>query len=320
MATLKEIKRSSRSESLRGNFMVDTVRGVIRVRKWPRKRGRPTSARQLWWIDWFKQANKLAKYVDAATARRAIQLTLGSGQYPRDIILSAMRGRLYNWVDQNGKKWRSMAAIQDISNSLDILAQDIGSILVRAVDRWRAPDPGNVGEVLTNQGPDAPPSWETVTTGGGQANVPGSPVVCDDTVSEYIFDVSAEFSVNMMLENVGFASNSRAFVQVSTDGGATYKGGATDYTVYWFTKAADGNGDTSVCLAAFGDHTTTGNINWRFDNLRSGRLVYQAAVGVTGSDFGLRSGRGNFDGAITHIKIYASANFDRGTIRCIGLH
>lgn len=167
MATLKKLTRGIRSESLRGAFMVDTVRGVLRIRKWPRKRGTPKSAKQLWWIDWFKQANYLAKYVDGAAAARAIEITAGSGKYPRDIIVSAMRGRLYSWIDQNGKKWHSMAAVQDISDSLDVLAQTVGDILVRATDRWRAPAAGAAGQVLTHQGAGAAPEWASAAGGGG---------------------------------------------------------------------------------------------------------------------------------------------------------
>lgn len=145
--------------------MVDTVRGLLRVRKWPKKRGTPKSARQRFWIDWFRQANLLAKYVDAASQRRAIEMTKGSGAYPRDVLLAAMRGRLFTWVDETGWRWYSMAAIGDISESLDVLAQTVGSVLVRAVDRWREPPPGVVGQVLTHQGPDAPPIWSAGAAG-----------------------------------------------------------------------------------------------------------------------------------------------------------
>lgn len=143
--------------------MVDTVRGVLRIRKWPKKRGPPKSEAQKYWVDWFRQANYLAKYVDAATMRRAITITKGSGMYPRDVILKAMRGRLYSWVDQTGNRWHSMAAIQDISESLDVLAQQVGSVLVRAADRWRAATGGVVGHVLTYQGLSAAPAWQAVT-------------------------------------------------------------------------------------------------------------------------------------------------------------
>ncbi len=166
MATLKGVTRSKRQAVYSGKFMVDTVRGVLRVRKWPRKRGTPKSASQLYWIDWFRQANRLAKYVDGASAARAIEITAKSGMYPRDILLAAMRGRLYTWYDQNGKVWYSMAAIQDISDSLDVLAQTAGSLLVRFADRWRALVPGTAGQVLTNQGAEVAPAWQTPAAAG----------------------------------------------------------------------------------------------------------------------------------------------------------
>jgi len=38
---LRSIPRAQRYPSLRGRVMIDTVRGVLRVRKWPKKRGTP---------------------------------------------------------------------------------------------------------------------------------------------------------------------------------------------------------------------------------------------------------------------------------------
>lgn len=157
--------------SLRGAMMVDTCRGVLRVRKWPKKRGRPKSALQRWWNDWFVQANLLAKYADGMTQARAIALTKNSGLYPRDIMLRAMRGRLYWWVDQDGNRWYPMAGIQDISDTLDVLAQAVGSVLVRATDRWRAPPAGVAGDLFTCQGVLNPPTWETPAP-------PGTPARC----------------------------------------------------------------------------------------------------------------------------------------------
>lgn len=147
--------------------MIDVVRGVLRVRKWPRKRGKPKSESQRYWIDWFKQANLLAKYADAYTQVRAKEITAHTGMYPRDIILAAMRGRLYTWVDETGWRWYPVAAIQDISESLDVLGQTVGDILVRALDRWRPVVPGAPGEVLTNMGAGAPAQWQPAGGGGG---------------------------------------------------------------------------------------------------------------------------------------------------------
>ncbi len=106
----------------------------------------------------------LAKYADAMSQTRAKEMAAGSGMYPRDILLKAMRGRLYWWIDQDGWKWYSVAAVNDISEALDVLAQTVGDVLVRATDRWRAPLIGAAGTVLTNQGPGLPPAWQPLPT------------------------------------------------------------------------------------------------------------------------------------------------------------
>ena len=165
MAVLKLGPKTKRQAVYSGKIMIDTVRGVLRVRKWPRKRGTPKSASQRYWIDWFRQANYLAKYVDGASAARAIEITKDSGMYPRDVILAAMRGRLYSWHDRTGKVWHPVAAIQDISESLDVLAQDVGSLLVRFADRWRRVPDETIGDVLTFKGAGVPPEWETPAGG-----------------------------------------------------------------------------------------------------------------------------------------------------------
>ncbi len=146
--------------------MIDTVRGVIRVRKWPKKRGTPKSPKQRFWNDWFSQANKLAKYADPMSQVRAIEMTKGTGQYPRDVLLMAMRGSLYYWADATGWKWFSVASIQGLSDSLDILAQTVGSVLVRATDRWRTPTPGILNDLLTLKGSPLVPVWASPAGGG----------------------------------------------------------------------------------------------------------------------------------------------------------
>ncbi len=320
MATLKEIKRNHRSESLRGSFMVDTVRGELRVRKWPRKRGRPTSAKQLWWIDWFKQANKLAKYVDAATARRAIQLTLGTGMYPRDIILSAMRGRLYNWVDQNGKKWRSMAAIQDISDSLDVLAQEVGSVLVRALDRWRAPDPGDVGDVLTYQGPTAIPTWSgPSSTGVSTVQLGGTPIVADGSAKFYDFDVEPFSAVEFTFDALNLGGAELFFARFSVDNGATFEDAASDYRNIAMTAGAEVVTLESILNISDGSHTGDSWSSHRFENLRAGRCVLHGFSSKSAS-CRFQGGFATFDGPVTNIRLMAGGGvfIDSGTIRAVG--
>jgi len=323
MATLKGIIRSPRGESLSKGIMVDTVRGVLRIRKWPKKRGTPTSPRQLWWIDWFRQANKLAKYVDAASARRAIDITANSGMYPRDIILSAMRGRLYTWVDQTGKVWHSMAAIQDISESLDVLAQTVSDVLVRAVDRWRPAEPREpaAGQVLTSQGPGLPPGWALAGTGVSHITLPGTPIVVDGTQNEYVLDVTPYASVDLVLDAIFFAAADRADVRLSVDGGATFKSGANDYHSSTFSPTSEISGADSSIRWARRLGTLGHNCLAEVTCLRHGQPCFRGDVAYSIDAVGRRFVHMNFDGPVTHLKLFAANgnNFASGTIRATGL-
>ncbi len=240
MATLKTIKRNHRSESLRGKFMVDTVRGVLRIRKWPKKRGTPKSALQLWWIDWFRQANKLAKYADAMSMRLAIKYTAGTGIYPRDLLLKAMRGRLYTWRDENGRMYYPMAGVQDISDSLDVVAQEIGSVLVRAIDRWRNAESGAAGKVLTHQGAAQPPSWQAPAAGGSGVaallTLTSNPTIANGVFTPIIWGTE-EYDVGGYVD---LAANPTRFTAPAGVNYARLSG-----NVAW---ANNGNGDRIVTL------------------------------------------------------------------------
>lgn len=323
MAVLKGVSRSKRSESLSGKIMVDTVRGVLRVRAWPKKRGTPKSASQRWWNDWFTQANRLAKYADEMSQRRAIELTAGSGMYPRDIILSAMRGRLYTWRDQTGKQWHPMAAVQDISDSLDVLAQNVGDVLVRAVDRWRAPPVGSVGDVLVYNGDAAPPNWQTLTPGAGvvQQALAGTPIAVDDTVNEYIFNVTGYASIDFLLHDIKFAAADRCRIRVSIDDGVSYQAGASDYAFTYVSNASAAAGHASYVDFSRSNGALAHNGMGRFTNLRAGHGVFGSDVAYSTGSVARRAEYMHFAGPITHVKLYANSgnDFKTGDIQAIGL-
>ena len=303
--------------------MIDTVRGVLRVRKWPRKRGTPKSASQRWWNDWFRQANLLAKYADGMSQARAIHLTKGTGLYPRDIMLRAMRGRLYWWIDDDGNRWYPMSGIQDISDTLDVLAQAVGSVLVRAVDRWRVPGPASptIGHALTYQGSAAPPIWASSGAGVSQQTLPGTPLVPDGTVNSYDFDVSSYASVDMVLDNIGFAAADYPHLRLSTDGGVTFHAGASDYHDTYSqggTQVVRNISKTNISAA----NVATGTFVDAFlNNLRAGRATCRATVGNYTNIVRHISDHANFDGPITDIRIYTNAGntFNSGVIRLVGL-
>ena len=243
MAIIRTIPRKGRRPAHTGRIMVDTVRGVLRVRKWPRKRPGPRTAIERFWSDWFTQANKLAKYADAMSQVRAIQMTKGSGMYPRDVLLKAMRGRLYAWTTPDGWKWYSMAAIGDVSESLDILAQTIGSVLVRAVDRWRAPPPGVIGDTLTYQGEEAPPIWASAAPpaafqGGALVVKTGNQSIPASTVTALAFAGEA-YDTDALHDPV--TNNNRltvpaGFNRVRLTGAVIWASSAVGDRIIWFRK------------------------------------------------------------------------------------
>ncbi len=303
--------------------MIDTVRGVIRVRRWPKKRGKPKSELHKYWVDWFRQANFLAKYADAASHIRAIELTAHTGLYPRDIILSAMRGRLYSWADSSGWKWFPMAAIQDISDSLDVLAQTVGSVLVRAVDRWRAAGPAvpSIGDALTYQGASLPPVWAAAGAGVSQQALPGTPIVPDGTVNSYEIDVSSFADFEITLDAVGMVGAASVELRFSLDGGATFQAGAADYWYSIFNHMAAAQG-TADAIGLSGGAAATGHKGTiRFTNLKAARAVMMGMTYLTTAAYFWRSGGLNLNGPITNIKIYTTdtSNFNAGTLRLAGL-
>ena len=321
MAKLTRPPARGKFPSFTGRMQVYASRGVLRVAKWPRKRGKPTHPTTLWWNDWFRQANFLAKYADAMSHARAIEMTTGTPLYPRDVLLAAMRGRLYSWVDETGWRWFPVAAQGDVSESLDVLAQTIGSVLVRAVDRWRSPPAGDVDDVLTYKGALTPPVWQAPGGGGfDQVAVPGTPVTPDNTKNLYDFDVTAFANVAFMLDNIGFAASDRPRFLYSVDGGVTFKAGATDYTQFYIDSASSLLNKTGSMNCS---SITNVNKFWctaTFGSLRVGRPTYSMMGGRLDQTNSSIKTLSNFDGPVTHIRLKSASgnNFNAGTIRASG--
>ena len=92
-----------RKPALRGGIVVDTFRGTVRARAWPRKRGRPKSAAVREQNEWFKAVNKLTRVIPPSQQKLAILITKGSGQYPRDLLMTSVSRGVFDFADQNGR-------------------------------------------------------------------------------------------------------------------------------------------------------------------------------------------------------------------------
>lgn len=103
MAKITRIDPSNlRLPAYNGLYMVDTYRGQLRIRAWPKKRGTPKSAAVREQNDWFRKARQAVKFVPGSQMDIAIKATRHSGLYPADIIMSALRGNLIHIRTDDG--------------------------------------------------------------------------------------------------------------------------------------------------------------------------------------------------------------------------
>lgn len=173
MAELDPRTGPGRLPSLPGRFIVDTYRGKLRVRAWPRPKGKKWTPQERYWQDWFRQANILAKYAIPEEQIAAREATKNTPWLPRDLLLKAMRGRLWSIGLPDGRVLYSEAVYMDISQRLDVISQYDGSLIVRDQGLWKPLLPGPEGFVLTSRGEGLPPAWAP-QTGGGTPYTPPS--------------------------------------------------------------------------------------------------------------------------------------------------
>lgn len=91
-----------RRPALASGLMVDTFRGQVRVRSWPRKRGKPKSKAVLEQNEWFRAANKLTRVSATTQQRMAVEVTKKSGLYPRDLLMRSISGGPFDIRSEDG--------------------------------------------------------------------------------------------------------------------------------------------------------------------------------------------------------------------------
>lgn len=88
--------------ALKGKLVVDTFRGQVRVRAWPRKRGPAKDGALKRQQDWFRDVTQLIKYAPASQIIDAMEATKGTGLYPRDLLMRAIASGLVDLVTADG--------------------------------------------------------------------------------------------------------------------------------------------------------------------------------------------------------------------------
>jgi len=148
-------------------FYVRELRGQLLMCKWPRKRGRPLHPTTIEQNEKFKQANWATKYIPAAIQMAHRQIVEGTNILPRDLMIASMYGRGFYWQQPGQNRRYPIAAIHDLSDTLDILGALAGDILVRGTDLWEKGRPTAPGQVLMSNAPGQPPTWQTIGSQDG---------------------------------------------------------------------------------------------------------------------------------------------------------
>jgi len=148
-----------RLPSARGGLVIDEVRGSIRVRAWPKARGQNRNPTNVFWTNWLKGVTYLYRYQPAIVQWQMQEATKGTVWMPRDVFISAARGRAWLLQDEFGRTWYPRAMVQDVSNSLDAINQTPGGMLYRGTDLWVPVPGGSAGQYLQYVDDANPPIW-----------------------------------------------------------------------------------------------------------------------------------------------------------------
>lgn len=103
MATNRSRPSRQRFPGFTGKLIVDTYRGQVRARSWPRKRGLPKDPLQAQRLVAFQRYAALAKLAAPSQVITATDTTKGTGLYPRDLLFMAMAGNLGDLVREDGR-------------------------------------------------------------------------------------------------------------------------------------------------------------------------------------------------------------------------
>lgn len=198
--------------------------GTLQVQKWPRKRGKAREGYDLYRQLEFRLVASWASNPEPIALQTAMELADGSDNVPRDLIMMASYGTLYEIRRENGQLaevYRVVAPNAQLI--LDQVTDVPGSILYRAQIGWIGLPPGNNSFVLTMSG--NVPMWLPVTGGGGG----GADVQLFDTPGAAIYTIPANkstISVTLIGGGGGGGTGRRTMTGTAASGGGGGGGGA----------------------------------------------------------------------------------------------
>lgn len=311
---LLEGPSETKGSALKGNLQVDSVRGVLRVRAWPRKRGPPKSAAVKAQNIWFRDCLDLIKKIEPGFLLWCMERTKRTNIYPRDLAMQLLSGRGICFLREDGRRIFPEVFMKDVSLSLDSIGQIQGQLLYRGVDYWTPLQPTPAaGQVLGYDPLSGAPFWTNQTPAAPTWHLVDRHIV-SGAVANYDINVSAYDELAVMFYDLTASANGIRWLRVSTDNGLTFWNTNGDYRII-------GGGGVGALATSIPMHDNSSNL------ARGGSAIFRAiranAAGkfVTTSNY-LGNGTTLLDKSalpITHLRAMTSAgNLTGGTIVVYG--
>ncbi len=302
--------------------MFDICNGVERVRAWPKKRGKNLQQKTKDQNSKFANCSWAIKFLPAIVQAQAMEATKGLPLLPRDVLMQQLYGRFCAVKLPDGRVIYPMVARQDISESLDILSQVPGTILVRGEQFWFGLEPGDPGDVLSVDGATGLPAYIL-------NSAVGSLVVIDEqvlsaTASSVIFDpipgTNRDLILSISARCTGTGNNNNASMRFNGDTGAHY-----DSSPWARTGATAPVNQTSVRLMGSlgathiaNDFTSIDCTIWRYAATDRNKkfFIWESVDLSTPDPYGINTmGNWKQTNAITKIECFPGAgSWDVGSI------
>lgn len=305
-----------RRPSMRVGAYERVSRGVEIVQAWPRKRGKNLPPKTVEQMEFFRQVQWAFKYTDPEIQIAYREAVAGTPLLPRDLFLMAASGRMIDFYLPDDTRIFSMAQVQDVSNSLDAIGQSAGQMLIRGPARWEPLEPGPIGYVLSSLGPDELPAWAPPSGGGGGEWLIQGQVTIAAPVAQIDFIGLDAADLLIIADGVTKSAAAQIVGRVSTDNGATFYAGATDY------QTISSTGTVTNGPNAFGLHATAASgarTGWGFIHAANSDGAPKLMSGWNQGSEVSRLFKASLD-PINAIRLLntPAANFTGGTITILG--
>ncbi len=149
----------ARGAGLRGvGYISQRASGPV-FTTWPKPYGKARSAKQQKNWDTFSAAMIVIKNMDGLQQQFAREVSVGAPLLPRDVLMTQLYQRAFYFIMPDGRRYFSMAAIQDVSLILDTIGQTKGDIMFRDTTFWKSLAAGTPGDLLTIDPATELPMW-----------------------------------------------------------------------------------------------------------------------------------------------------------------